>query len=1158
MEKEKVLIVDEDRNGLTILFKDRYEVLAIRNGQETIEWIEKLEYKISLLVLNLDTSHEVLTYIRKHHPLHEFPIIVITSSTNLEDERRLYQDGVDEIIRKPFVYEIAMHRIENLMELYASRKNLTKKWSQNAMKYDILTGLYNKLFFLRECDKQLRKLSQEECQDYAFIYSNIRNFKYYNMKEGMKDGDKLLQKVAGHIQAFQPGILSCRFSQDHFVLFAHGQDLVSKAEKMCEIFNREYGYFGMSLKVGIYTLENNHENAAFGCECAKTACDNVRNRTSSVCVYNEKIRLQMDIHSYVIQHINEAIENHYIQVYYQPVIRTINGKTCGMEALVRWIDPVKGFLSPADFISALESNRLITQLDLYVLKEVCKGIKNIEAQGKIVVPISFNLSRIDFEECDIFKEVDKIVMEYGIARDMINIEITESVIMNDPQALKRDIERFREAGYQVWMDDFGSGYSSLNVLKEYRFDEIKLDMKFNSSFNERSKEIIASIISMAKKIGIHTLAEGVETKEQYDFLRYVGCEKVQGYFFSRPMDPIELEKIELLHPQNMEPRLWKAYYEKLGSTNFVTERPLSVVEYDGRRFNLLYANQSCHSVWESIGKMSLEEAYSYINVPSTSLGKQFKELRNDCHLGGETKEVFFTVDGCYVRLDVKCIAEFKSKIAFEIEVFNITGSNQANKRTLFENTSRVLLTMFDTVLSFDQYTNKIKVVQQSTYKGQHPHFNEQTLAQAIKEAMLLIHPRERDEFIKFVDASTIQARIQDEKRYFITKYFRTLTYNGAFIWKSHTILYQVETDTYIYCTRIASISNDELIRKLVPEFKEQNSGAMTSNLQKMLRQGILESQTVNMFWKDKDRRFLGANDCFLKTYGFSDVSMILGKTDEDMGWHIENEPFAEDERRVIDHGEVLSNRIGKCIIQGVACNIVASKEPLYENGEIVGLIGYFINIDELQETFHAQESTGVIDSVTKLLSPHGLINVISEYATEWQVHQENYAAISVTIREYKRATKTYGEVVAMAMLKEIGHILTNIVGHKGSCARMYSSHFVILMKCHDKDQIQSLAQTIRQQLCNIHELCGYKATIQPEIDMAFADEPNSMFSILGITAEGPLLEKEEKKAWSLDLEPIWNSYEELNDIIYAADMDSHEVIYINRKARERIGISSLS
>ena len=141
---------------------------------------------------------------------------------------------------------------------------------------------------------------------------------------------------------------------------------------------------------------------------------------------------------------------------------------------------------------------------------------------------------------------------------MINVEITESTIMEDPDALMRDIKRFRDGGYQVWMDDFGSGYSSLNVLKDYEFDEIKLDMKFMSSFDERSKKIVKSIISMAKQIGVQTLAEGVETQEQFDFLRYIGCEKVQGYFFSRPLPSEQLEKTGLAEPENMEPSAMKA------------------------------------------------------------------------------------------------------------------------------------------------------------------------------------------------------------------------------------------------------------------------------------------------------------------------------------------------------------------------------------------------------------------------------------------------------------------------------------------------------------------------------------------------------------------------------------------------------------------------
>ena len=218
----------------------------------------------------------------------------------------------------------------------------------------------------------------------------------------------------------------------------------------------------------------------------------------------------------------------------QPVIKTSNGKLCGFEALARWIDPKYGMLSPDNFVGALEDSHQIYKLDSYMIKQICMKLKDRLDNNKKVVPVSFNLSRLDFLNCDIFSIVNGIVSEYEIPKGYINIEITESIVASDP-VVYSEIRRFRQAGYAVWMDDFGSGYSSLNSLKDYEFDELKIDMDFLSSFTEKSKSIITCTVEMAKRIGIETLAEGVETDEQYTFLKNIGCEKVQGYLFGKPL-----------------------------------------------------------------------------------------------------------------------------------------------------------------------------------------------------------------------------------------------------------------------------------------------------------------------------------------------------------------------------------------------------------------------------------------------------------------------------------------------------------------------------------------------------------------------------------------------------------------------------------------------
>ena len=239
---------------------------------------------------------------------------------------------------------------------------------------------------------------------------------------------------------------------------------------------------------------------------------------------------------YIVDHIDQAVAEKWIKVYLQPIVRSVNGKTCDVEALARWIDPDHGFLSPAEFIPALEESGLIWKLDLCMVDQVLDAIRTQMADGFQVIPHSVNLSRADFSACDIVEEIRRRVDAAGVPRDRITVEITESVIGSDPEFMKQQVERFRNYGFPVWMDDFGSGYSSLGVLQRIRFDLIKFDMNFMREFSEgeNARIVLTELMRMAASLGVDTVCEGVETEEQVRFLQEIGCSKLQGFYFSKP------------------------------------------------------------------------------------------------------------------------------------------------------------------------------------------------------------------------------------------------------------------------------------------------------------------------------------------------------------------------------------------------------------------------------------------------------------------------------------------------------------------------------------------------------------------------------------------------------------------------------------------------
>lgn len=995
---------------------------------------------------------------------------------------------------------------------------------------DRLTGLLSLGQFARYCENLLRTAeNREKAQEYNILYFNIRRFKDYNVEMGSKKGDNVLNDLGNIILKWSTTKVVSRIGSDQFVVLSRSHEMKDRIKNVKEEFEFQYGKYGMSLKTGVYAVENYEQDIFTACDLAKLACDSIKNSNQSICFYNENLSRRIRISNYVIHHLDEAMEKHYIQVYFQPVIRSLTGKVCGVEALARWIDPEIGFLSPADFIPVLEDNHLITKLDLYILESICSGLKDYEQRGLPMLPVSFNLSRMDFIDCDIFEEVERIVKKYEVARDLINVEITESMMMSDADIFTREITRFRNGGYQVWMDDFGSGYSSLNILQNYRFDEIKLDMKFLLNFNEKSKTIIKSIVSMAKSLGVQTLAEGVETKEQYDFLCSIGCEKLQGYFFSKPVPAEQLASLDITAKENIEQRAWAKYYNSIGATNFISDRALAVAEYDGNNISLLFTNDAFNEVLDEIGATSLDSVDHIMNTPTSTLFQQLRDLRESLHVGTGVQEIVYTVRGYYVRLRAECLAEYENFSGFVLEIFNLSSNSLQHDK--FDYVHREMNGLFDMICRVDLNTEEVEFIRQGDYLDLTDEATKQLVKHygpTLEAAKKIIHSKDLASYNKFIDPYTLKERVTAENKGYITGYFRTKARNGSFIWKAHTIFYNPEMNFAIYCSRLAPLMNYNLRERLLPDMGVEEKGKKTPTLDQFINKGLLNSKTLNIFWKDTNRRFVGANEQFLDTYGFHDVSEIIGKTDEDMLWHVEEGPFADDEWKVLKEGITIRNRHGRCIIKGVAHDIIASKEPIYDNGKILGLLGSFLVVDEVSSDGGFLLSTNTKDTLTGLMSATALTDLIAKYVESYRVRRENFAVVRITFAEYFRMAQVYGHKIATQMLKKVGDLIVENFGVTGSVARLYGGNFVVLVKSTNKEIVKEQTAKIRHALENTHQLADYPVTLNPKTELYFADEVKDIHAIIGLASGGTAMDIEERKMLE---EKLSNYNLQLNTIV---------------------------
>lgn len=527
----------------------------------------------------------------------------------------------------------------------------------------------------------------------AVVFFDIIGMKLYNNANGFSSGNEFLIHFAAMLKKQFAKDLVCRGMNDHFIVVT---DNVNLEEKLCEVRKHVKGTISkisMDLYVGICQTDTDSD-IIDAIEKAKLAC-NIQKKKGDKFIrqYDEDLHRTLMLHNYVVNHIDDAIANGYIKVYYQPVVRTISETFCGMEALARWIDPEQGFLNPGEFIGALEESKQIHKLDSHVIELVCEEMREQLDQGNPVVPVSFNLSRLDFTGCDIFEVVESILQKYKIDREYIRVEITESIMASDSY-IQHEIERFRLVGYEVWMDDFGSGYSSLNTLKDYKFDELKIDMAFLSNFNDVSRTIISSMVRMAKSLGLKTLAEGVETKEQMEFLKSIGCEKVQGYYYGKPQ-PL---KATMEHMETsgivIEDSNTRAVYSKIGRLDYQEDSPRAIMSYENEKFKFLFVNRQYEEQLMSLGFKSIKDVEDASNNPENPVYYTLHEAERAAYEA--PCEVTYVTHGMYVIMKGRLVADNNGCHIYDLSFRNThvsayDSSSRGKEATLPANTKTVLI-----------------------------------------------------------------------------------------------------------------------------------------------------------------------------------------------------------------------------------------------------------------------------------------------------------------------------------------------------------------------------------------------------------------------------------------------------------------------------------
>ncbi|MCH4014538.1 MAG: bifunctional diguanylate cyclase/phosphodiesterase [Solobacterium sp.] len=497
---------------------------------------------------------------------------------------------------------------------------------------------------------------------------------------------------------------------------------------------------------------------------------------------------------YVLSHIDEALQKGWIVPYFQPVVRTITDRLTGAEALARWEDPVYGTIMPSVFVPVLEKAGLIYRIDCFMYTSACRIQKQRLEAALAVQPISVNLSRQDFEKKDMVDFVTEEADRYGISHDLIALEITESVLVQNKEKMTAVVRQLREAGFEVWMDDFGSGYSSLIFLNDYTLDVIKLDMAFLRSFSKASKEIMKSAVDMAKRLGIRTLAEGVETAEHVAFLKEIGCDMMQGYYFAKPLKMEDMEKYLLRMHTSAETIAWKGFYDKADACVVDTDVPRAVMEYDvvHDRIRYLFINSREKQQLRGLGRTSAEESAAVLNNRNNPLHARLRTSFRQAVKSGERVTTYVVDNSCVLRVGIRLVTAQAERCIVLTSVTNVTKDRQQQIVRVLDKSLSDIALLFDDVhvLNPNQDTAESLVNNFGIDRG---YGNDSRLRDGlIYFKTHLIYPDDQERYWTFADPDTMLTRLRETPDGILRAFFRVLLpdENGRYVymWKEFNLM----------------------------------------------------------------------------------------------------------------------------------------------------------------------------------------------------------------------------------------------------------------------------------------------------------------------------------------------------------------------------------
>ena len=989
-----ILIVDDNAINRQILRKilsADYAVFEAENGQEALTLLLMRRRTFSAVLLDIVMpvmdGYETLSAMQKDEKLARIPVIVTTGNTEKDAEKKALSLGATDFVTKPFDATIIKHRLDNLIKLSETSALV------NALQLDRLTGLWNReAFFTRAAEA----IAQRPAGYFVLASVDIDNFKVINDQYGTDRGDEVLKTLAKYLKKNFSGedCLCGRISADNFILL-FPLSIMPKApkdqQKQAAVVLESIG-LPITLSTGQYLVEDKTLSLNAMYDRANIAQASVKGRYDvPIAMFSEEMRNHLLLEQAIVNDMHTALSEKQFQAWLQPQYNHSTGALIGAEALARWLHPARGMISPGEFIPVFERNGFIYELDKYIWERVCKLIQKWTGEGRSVLPVSVNISRFDLLRHDLVDTLCGLVSKYGVPVDCLRLEITESAFAGENGRLVSVVKELIERGFTIEIDDFGSGYSSLNTLKEVPAQVVKLDMRFleGSGNAARGGSILESMVRMTKWLGMSVIAEGVEEAEQADYLKSIGCNYIQGFYYARPMPVENYEKL-LDNAGREERRMVMETVENLNGSDLWSPASVDsiifnsfvgaacIYEYHNGNIELLRATKKYERLIGSIG-LDVNDIRSH-NLGAHLDAENKRRVAEAVERSIETRDevtddfTFRNLPNCapemLLRTTLRVIATAGERKLVYCTIEDLTEKRAAEKRER-EALEHTLTLTEDLRLMMDDMAGgflRLEALEGGRVRLDYANDFACRMLDAPREQLMTmhslaeitrVHPDDRQRMQKEL-AHALEMGGKGQTSY------RVMTAGGGYM------------PVNVFARLVRDADGKTFINAYFTDMseKERMAYSLREALPALLS-AIMESSPDLAFAKDRNFNYIYCSPAFAKFTRQKSISDVIGKNDYDFWTKEEADRFRADDEKLFFSGEPLTGYVEPIPSDdSIQHYCTTSKYILRDSlGEIIGLygVGRDITLDRSaynQLRFLADNLPGGIATYT--LSPEGM------------------------------------------------------------------------------------------------------------------------------------------------------------------------------------------